>query len=102
MRRLKIFVDKSFAGIFSENENQYTIEYNPTYNGEPISLTLPVVEKKFEFNSFPSFFDGLLPEGIMLETLLKKYKIDRNDYFSQLEIVGADLVGNISVEKINE
>lgn len=54
---------------------------------------MPLINKTYEFESFPSFFEGLLPEGIMLEALLRKYKIDRNDYFAQLIKVGQDLVG---------
>ena len=45
-----------------------------------------------------TFFEGLLPEGIMLEGLLRYAKIDKNDYFSQLIQVGHDLVGNVTVE----
>ncbi|RYW70038.1 toxin HipA, partial [Legionella pneumophila] len=42
----------------------------------------------------------LLPEGIMLEALLRKYKIDKNDYFGQLIIVGQDVVGAVTIEEI--
>ncbi|WP_156812382.1 HipA N-terminal domain-containing protein [Legionella tunisiensis] len=45
-----------------------------------------------------SIFEGLLPEGIMLEALLRKYKIDRNDYFGQLILVGRDVVGAVTIE----
>ena len=52
--------------------------------------------------AFRRFFDGLLPEGVMLESLLKKRKLDRHDYFGQLVILGADLVGAITVVEITE
>ena len=61
---------------------------------------MPVKIKGFYFNSFPPFFDGLLPEGIQLDGLLRIKKIDRDDYFSQLMATGADLVGAVSVEEI--
>ena len=61
---------------------------------------MPVEQKEFEFNEFPPFFDGLLPEGIMLESLLKQKKIDKTDYFSQLIAVGADMVGAVTVEEV--
>jgi serine/threonine-protein kinase HipA len=66
----------------------------------PISLTMPVKEKVFEFDRFPPYFDGLLPEGILLEGLLKQRKIDKYDYFSQLVTVGGDLVGAMTVQEI--
>jgi serine/threonine-protein kinase HipA len=46
------------------------------------------------------YFDGLLPEGILLEGLLKQRKIDKYDYFSQLVTVGGDLVGAVTVQEI--
>jgi serine/threonine-protein kinase HipA len=41
----------------------------------------------------------VLPEGVMLEALLKQRKIDRNDLFGQLVAVGEDLVGAVSVKE---
>ena len=61
---------------------------------------MPVDISEFTFGSFPPFFDGLLPEGIQLDGLLKFRKIDKDDYFSQLIAVGGDLVGAITVEEV--
>ena len=47
----------------------------------------------------PLFFEGLLPEGIMLEGLLKIGKIDKNDFFAQLIATGNDLVGAVTVKE---
>ncbi len=38
----------------------------------------------------------------MHKGLLRQAKIDRNDLMSQLIAVGADLVGNVTVEAIHE
>jgi len=102
MRSAKVFVNGKEAGTLTELEfgKQYRVEYAPGYSGMPISLTLPLVQKTFEFDSFPPFFDGLLPEGYQLEGLLKIGKVDRNDLFSQLMAVGDDLVGNVTVKEI--
>ncbi len=61
-------------------------------------MTMPVDKKEFVFEEFPPFFDGLLPEGVLLEGLLKQRKIDRHDYFSQIVAVGKDLVGAVTVQ----
>lgn len=102
MRQAKVFMQETFAGILTESESEknYVFEYDPNYCGAPISLTLPVSQKKYVFSYWPAFFDGLMPEGPQLEALLKENKIDRHDYFSQLMIVGHDVVGALSFEEI--
>lgn len=104
MRRAKIYVNNSEAGILKELEfgKKYLFEYNEDYDKDPVSLTLPLSQRLYEFDSFPSFFDGLLPEGYQLEGLLKIGKIDRNDYFAQLIAVGDDLVGNVTVKEVKQ
>jgi serine/threonine-protein kinase HipA len=102
MRKAKVFVRGLSAGILEETElkNHYRFMYNEGYTGDPVSLTMPLNQRVYEINSFPPFFDGLLPEGVMLEGLLKQNKIDKNDYFSQLIAVGTDMVGAVTVEEI--
>lgn len=102
MRRAKVFYNKGiFAGILTADGEIYTFEYDPKYHGPPLSLTMPTGNKLYEFDTFPAFFDGVLPEGPQLEALLRLEKLDRNDYFGQLVCVGKDLVGAFSVEEIN-
>ncbi|WP_235893039.1 HipA N-terminal domain-containing protein, partial [Flavobacterium franklandianum] len=44
----------------------------------------------------------LLPEGVMLEGLLRIVKIDKKDYFSQLIATGNDLVGAVTVKLMED
>lgn len=99
MKTAKVFFENNFAGILNESENgqTYQFQYDPEYNGPPISLTMPVKEPAYLFTEFPPFFDGLLPEGFQLEALLRLKKIDRNDKLGQLLIVGAETVGAVTV-----
>ena len=100
MRQAEVYVDQQFAGLLSEqSKSHYIFEYDPRYQGHPVSLTMPVAEKKFEYSRFPPFFDGVLPEGFMLNALLKYGKLDATDYFGQLIRVGEDLVGNVTVRE---
>jgi len=102
MRKALIKIHNIRAGIFiEENQQHYLFQYDKEYIGPPISLTMPVRDDAYEYENFPSFFDGLLPEGIQLEGLLKKYKIDKYDYFKQLLVTGLDLVGAVTLENIN-
>lgn len=87
------------AGILEElNSENYRFIYETDYVGPPISLTMPIEKMVYEFDKFPSFFEGLLPEGVMLEALIRKYKLDKNDYFGQLLRVGQDVVGAVAIE----
>lgn len=99
MRKAKIYMHDQFAGTLVELEKnaRYRFTYLEDYDGPAISLTMPATQKDYEFTVFPPFFDGLLPEGFQLEALLRKRKIDRTDSFSQLVIVGQDLVGAVTV-----
>lgn len=99
MRKALIKVNHKLAGVLEElSESHYRFIYLPEYQGAPVSLTMPVSQQRFEFTKFPPFFEGLLPEGVLLEALLRKFKLDKNDYFGQLLKVGSDVVGAISVE----
>ncbi len=102
MRSANVYMHGKLAGILDEIEPQrrYRFRYLDTYTGEPVSLKMPVNNPVYEFERFPPFFDGLLPEGFMLEALLRQQKIDRYDHFSQLLVVGGELVGAVTVEEV--
>ena len=102
MRKAQIFFDNRPAGILTEENGRYIFEYSKDYKGPSISRTMLREKEKFEFEEFPSFFDGLLPEGVNLEAFLRRTKIDRKDYFGQLLSVGLDLVGAVTVEAMSE
>jgi serine/threonine-protein kinase HipA len=101
MRSARVFFENDFTGqlIEAENGREYSFQYEQGYNGPPISLTMPVQEEPYRFNEFPPFFDGLLPEGFQLEALLRQKKLDRDDKFGQLLIIGADTVGAVTIQE---
>jgi len=104
MRKAEVFVKGTEAGTLIEiiKGKDYIFQYHDDYTGTEISRTMPVHQKEYTFDKFPPFFDGLLPEGIQLEGLLKIKKIDKDDFFSQLLAVGEDMVGAVTVKEIIE
>ena len=104
MRKAKIFVRGIEAGTLTEliQSKEYVFDYLNEYDGTEISRTMLTNNRIYKFDKFPPFFDGLLPEGLQLEGLLKIRKIDKNDLFSQLIAVGEDLVGVVTVKEIIE
>ncbi|MDI6803952.1 MAG: HipA N-terminal domain-containing protein [Bacteroidota bacterium] len=103
MKRAKVFVKGIEAGVLEELTRgiEYIFRYLDSYEGDPVSLTMPIEQREIRFNCFPPFFDGVLPEGVMLDGLLRQRKIDKYDFFSQLVAVGKDLVGAVTVEEIS-
>ena len=101
MRKVKVYVKGKEAGTLTEvvRGKEYLFEYLDGYDGLEVSRTMPLKEKVYEFDRFPPFFDGLLPEGVQLAGLLKLKKIDKHDYFSQLIAVGGDMVGAVTVKE---
>jgi serine/threonine-protein kinase HipA len=102
MRKAEVYLNGTGAGILTElaTGSEYLFEYHEDYSGPGISRTMPTRARIYRFSEFPPFFDGLLPEGIQLEGLLKIKKIDRNDFFSQLIAVGQDMVGAVTIKEI--
>ena len=93
-------VQRRFAGILEETEDGYAFTYDDDYlaeNGAPVSLTLPLSERVYRSEVLFSFFDGLIPEGWLLEVVSRSWKIDRNDRFGLLLAACGDCIGDVSI-----
>lgn len=103
MRKAKVFMHKELAGILTENEDGYLFQYEKEYlqnlDSKPVSLTLPVREEPFlNRNMFP-FFDGLIPEGWLLEIAEENWKLDARDRMGLLLACCRDCIGAVSIEE---
>ena len=99
MRLARIYQQNQLAGLLeARDDGMYRFTYDTAFHGEPVSLTMPTSQRVWEFPRFPAPFEGLLPEGVQLEALLRLRKLDRNDLFSQLLAVGRDVVGSLRIE----
>ena len=97
MKRAVVFLRGIKVGILTEDENGYTFEYDADYltsaNAEAVSLTLPLSDKPYRDKVLFPFFDGLIPEGWLLDIAEKNWKIDalyRTGYARRYRRVGAD------------
>ena len=98
VRRATVRVMDKAAGFLEKHEaGRFVFRYLETYSGPPVSLSMPVARREHSFDCFPPFFEGLLPEGMMLEGLLHQRKLDRDDLFGQLLAVGENMVGAVTV-----
>lgn len=87
------------AGLLSREEpgDGWRFEYPADYDGPPLSVTMPVSRRLFTWDSFPPFFEGLLPEGVNRESLLRANDLEEPDLIGMLLAVGKDTVGAITV-----
>jgi len=105
MRTAKIFRKGLLAGILVESEGAYTFTYDPQYletQNFPVSITLPLQSEPFVSPTLFPFFDGLIPEGWLLDVALRNTDISLLDRMSLLLLCCKDCIGSVSVvEQIN-
>jgi serine/threonine-protein kinase HipA len=106
MRIAEVFMHEQYAGRLIEDENGYTFTYDPTYlasGGKPaISLTLPLQKESFENQVLFPFFDGLIPEGWLLDVARENWKLDPRDRMGLLMTCCRDCIGAVSVRTTGE
>lgn len=94
------------AGILEETDEGYEFQYNDEYladgTSNPISLTLPLTKKPYKSSVLFPFFDGLIPEGWLLDVALRNTDISELDRFSLLLLCCKDCIGAVSVISIKE
>lgn len=99
-RKGKVFFEDKFAGTLSEIEDGYIFSYNDEYIKEKlqaVSLTLPTTKKVHKSKTMFSFFDGLIPEGWLLNIIVENWKLDPRDRMGLLLTVCKDCIGAVSV-----
>ena len=83
MRQAKIFYDTILAGkLIETDDGYYTYQYNEEY-----------------IVNYPKF-EGLIPEGWLLEIATKNWKINPNDRMGLLLACCQNCIGAVSVEPI--
>ena len=106
MKKAKVFFKGQLAGILIENEEGYTFQYDSEFmnseNAESISLTLPLTGHPYQDKVLFPFFDGLIPEGWLLDIAQKNWKIDLRDRMALLLACCKDCIGAVSIEPLME
>ena len=107
MRKGEVYYKDCFAGIISEtDEGEYIFQYEEQYvKNHPddfITFTMPVTDKPYVDNRLFPFFEGLIPEGWLLEIASENWKINRNDRMGLLLACCQNCVGAVSVKPIPE
>ena len=102
LRRGEVFVQGRYAGMVEETEDGYSFAYDSGYleaNGPAVSLTIPLQEEPFFSETLFPFFDGLIPEGWLLDLVSRNWKIDQRDRFGLLLVACRDCIGAVSIRE---
>jgi serine/threonine-protein kinase HipA len=105
MRQGKVLYKDIFAGIVTETDDgEYVFQYDGQYVEEHphefITFTMPVTTKTYMDNRLFPFFEGLIPEGWLLDIASANWKINKNDRMGLLLACCQNCIGAVSVVPI--
>jgi serine/threonine-protein kinase HipA len=106
LRKAAIKIEDQLAGWLTQDEHGYHFVYDEGYVAQtsvrPVSLTLPLREAPYTSNVLFPFFDGLIPEGWLLNIAEKNWKLNPRDRMALLLACCKDCIGAVSVVEVNE
>ena len=102
MRKANIYMHGAKAGVLWQNEDGYHFAYEEQYiilpNAKPISVILPLQTDVFQSSTLFPFFDGLIPEGWLLDIAENTWKISPRDRMGLLLACCHDCIGAVSIQ----
>ena len=103
MRQANIFYNDVYCGLLTEtNDGEYTFQYDSDYvkkfPNQFITFTMPVSDIIYKDKRLFPFFEGLIPEGWLLNIASKNWKINPNDRMGLLLACCKNCIGAVSVE----
>lgn len=105
-RTAYVYVRETFAGTLKETDYGYSFVYDGTYlareDASAVSLTLPMQAEEYTSKTLFSFFDGLIPEGWLLNVVCHNWKISVRDRFGLLLVACKDPIGNVCIKGVRE
>lgn len=100
-RSAEVYVRDLYAGTLRETDQGYSFVYDPAYLQTdlalPVSITMPLSDGEYFSRTLFAFFDGLIPEGWLLDIASRNWKIDKSDRFGLLLTCCRDCIGDVSV-----
>ncbi len=105
MRKALVKYNNIEAGILSEKEDggyefAYHEEYVKKYSDKFITFQMPVSNQVYKSNRFFPFFDGLIPEGWLLNIASESWKLNKNDRMGLLLACCKNAIGAVSIHPI--
>lgn len=106
MRHGIVKYNKIKADFLTEEDNgEYLIEYDKkyieAYPKQFHTFAMPVSEKPYRSRRLFPFFDGLIPEGWLLNIAAESWRLNKNDRMGLLLACCQNTVGAVSVYNNN-
>jgi len=107
MRQAKVYYNEHLAGLLIEtNEGEFVFRYDAKYAEEHpndfITFTMPVTAEPYTDKRLFPFFEGLIPEGWLLDIASETWKINKNDRMGLLLACCQNCIGAVSVVPIHQ
>lgn len=100
-RTAEVKYNNTIAGLLKETDEGYLFQYDKNYlqtsNPQPVSLTLPLQGEVFISKVLFPFFDGLIPEGWLLDIAERNWKLNPRDRMGLLLACCKDCIGAVSI-----
>lgn len=106
MRKAEIYYKNDLAGYLTETDDgdyefQYTGEYVKLHPAQFLTFTMPVTSTPYTDKRLFPFFEGLIPEGWLLDIAAKNWKLNPNDRMGLLLACCRNCIGAVSVVSVN-
>jgi serine/threonine-protein kinase HipA len=106
MRKAIIKYNHIKAGILTEDDNgeylfEYDEQYIKNYPKQFITFNMSVSAMPYKSKRLFPFFDGLIPEGWLLNIAAASWKINKNDRMGLLLACCKNAIGAVSVHPLN-
>jgi serine/threonine-protein kinase HipA len=104
MRKAEVRVEEVTAGWLTQDENGYHFAYDRAYlhSDKPhaVSLTLQLQTEAYSSKTLFPIFDGLIPEGWLLDVAERNWKLNPRDRMGLLLSCCRDCIGAVSVHPV--
>ena len=105
-RRAQVYFFSQLAGEIWEDVEGYQFQYSKEYlkTKAPIAIshTLPLQDVPFVSEYLFAFFDGLIPEGWLLDVASESWKISQRDRMGLLLVCCKECIGAVSIVPIGD
>jgi serine/threonine-protein kinase HipA len=107
MRKAEIYYKNDLTGYLTETDDgeyvfQYTEDYVENHRDQFLTFSMPVNNQPYKETRLFPFFEGLIPEGWLLDIAAKNWKLNPNDRMGLLLACCQNCIGAVSVIPINQ